>query len=130
MRRILGFFLVLASVLFAIPMAAASLPSLSDAPDVKIVWRERAKTDHGETLRIRFQTKRQFNGHASEGVSQFFEKQLASAGWKESEADTSNEVFVSAWRSADGARLLMSILQLDAQNGDYFATLELLTATR
>ncbi len=106
--------------------AGTPLPAFGDATDLKIVWSERSQTKHGEIMRLRFHTGRQFNGHVQNGVSQFFEKQLTAAGWHESEADTSNEVFVSAWQSP-GARLLLSILQLDAHSGDYFAVLETIT---
>lgn len=40
------------------------------------------------------------------------------------EADTSDEVFISAWRRGD-MRLLLSILQLDAKRGVYFAAFAL-----
>jgi hypothetical protein len=89
-------------LLFAVLLRAAdppapALPQFASATDIKIIWQENVSPGHGEILRLRFETKRSFNGHASDGVSQFFEKQLAAAGWHQSEADTSNEVFVSAW---------------------------------
>jgi hypothetical protein len=101
----------------------ASIPQLTAPPDVTVRSQERIKSRHGEILRLRFQTSRMFNGSAPDGVSQVFEKQLAAAGWKQLEADTSNEVFVSAWRH-NGARLLLSILQL--HQTEYSAAFELL----
>ena len=94
-----------------------------------IQWRETTRTAHTEALFWRFRTAKRFNGHDPGGVSQVFEQQLRAAGWHESEADTSDNVFVSAWerRYAEGRiiQMVFTIRQLQDPQ-DYFASIHVI----
>lgn len=77
------------------------IPELHAVAGVTMRWRERTRSAHTEAVFWHFRTAKHFSGHATDGVSQVFERQLRAAGWRQSEADTSNDVFVSAWQRRD-----------------------------
>jgi len=109
--------------------SSSSVPPPHATPGITILWSEHTRTARTESRCFRFHTAKRFNGHDPNGVSQSFEQQLRAAGWQEPEADTSNNVFVSAWqrRDAEGRLIhaMFSIRQLENPE-EYFAAIEVL----
>ena len=109
--------------------ADAKMPVITSVPGVVLSWQETPEGRHVRSVHFRFHTELPFSGKGSRGVAQAFESQLAAQGWEEVEADTSNNVFVSAWRrKADGpCVLLFSILQPRLNAREYFGSIELVS---
>jgi hypothetical protein len=118
---------------WALPVFASSsasvIPPLHGTAGVTIQWREATHTAHTEAVFWRFRTAKRFRGDESGGVSQVFEQQLSAAGWHELEADTSNNVFVSAWDRRDAqdrlVQMVFAIRQLDNPQ-EYFASIQVI----
>jgi hypothetical protein len=105
------------------------VPQLHATPRIIILWSEQTRTAHTESRCFRFRTAKHFDGHDPNGVSQSFEQQLRAAGWEEPEADTSNNVFVSAWQRRDSeGRLIHAIFSIRQLSNpqEYFAAIEVL----
>jgi hypothetical protein len=108
--------------------SSSSVLPLHATPGVTILCSEHTRTAHTESQCFRFHTAKRFNGHNPKGVSQSFEQQLRAAGRTEPEADTSNNVFVSAWQYKDANGIIhamFSIRQLEKLE-EYFAAIEVL----
>ena len=124
----------------ALPVTAHASPNSPPAPTasihapagVAILWQEQRTTSHTVSIHFRFHTNRPLSGSDPSGAAQGFEAQLQQQGWEEVEADTSNNVFVSAWRWRSGERcsLLFSILQGASGGADYFGAIELVPSLR
>lgn len=105
------------------------VPQLHATPGITILWSEHTRTAHTESRCFGFHTAKRLDGHDPNGVSQSFEQQMKAAGWQEPEADTSNNVFVSAWQRTDSeGRLIYAIFSIRQLSNpqEYFAAIEVL----
>jgi hypothetical protein len=76
---------------------AEAIPKIAAAEHMAVLSSSRGSGANTSSIGLFVRSSRPLNGNDPKGLSQAFERQLKGSGWREHEADTSNDIFMSSW---------------------------------